>query len=120
MRCVATLITGVGLYGLTVDAVVSRTKKLAIRLPLGADRSQLVSPVMPEALYLVGAGIAFGLALTFVFGRAASSMLVSVSSRDPLSFAAVKSVFFVVLLGAAFYPALRATRLDPIRALRTE
>lgn len=116
----AILIASVGLYGLTLDAVVNRTKELAIRLALGADRSQLVLLVLREAFFLGATGIVAGLVLTFVFAHTASSMLVSVSTRNPLPLAIVGSVLFLVLLSAAFHPARRASRLDPITALRTE
>lgn len=116
----ATLIAVVGLYGLTVDAVANRTKELAIRCALGADRLRLTTLVMGESVILGGAGIAAGLMLTYVLAGAASSMLVSVSPHDPVPFVGVGSVLFVVLLGAAFYPARRASRLNPISALRAD
>jgi ABC-type antimicrobial peptide transport system permease subunit len=116
----ATLVTAVGLYGLAVDSVVTRTRELAVRLALGAERRALVRMVMRESVVLSAAGVSLGLLVVLLVSRAASSMLVSVSSRDPLALGLGAVALLLVAATAAFLPARRASTVDPMRALRAE
>jgi putative ABC transport system permease protein len=116
----ATLITVVGLYGLTADSVVRRTRELAIRFALGASERRLVALVLKEAVLLGVTGVACGVFLALALGGLVSRMFVTVSPRDPLTLALVSVTLLAVTILAGFLPARRATRMDPTTALRTE
>jgi len=116
----AVLITVVGLYGLTADSVVRRTRELAIRFALGANERRLLGLVLKEAVVLAAAGVLSGVALALALGQLVSRMFVTVSARDPLTLAVVSLTLFVVTLLAALLPARRALRVDPTTALRME
>jgi putative ABC transport system permease protein len=113
-------ITVVGLYGLTADSVVRRTRELAIRFALGATERRLVALVLREAVVLGLGGVACGLVLALALGRLVSQMFVTVSARDPLTLGLVSVTLFAVTVVAALLPARRALRLSPTTALRTE
>jgi putative ABC transport system permease protein len=116
----AILITVVGLYGLTADSVVRRTRELAIRFALGASERRLVALVLREAALLGAAGVSLGLLLALVLGQLVSRMFVTVSPRDPLTLGVVSITLLAVTMLAGFLPARRAMRMDPTTALRTE
>jgi putative ABC transport system permease protein len=116
----AVWITLVGLYGLTADSVVRRTRELAIRFALGASERRLLALVLREAVLLGGYGVACGLVLALALGQVVSRMFVMVSARDPLTLGLVSLALFAVTGIAAFLPARRALRLDPTTALRME
>jgi putative ABC transport system permease protein len=116
----AVLITLVGAYGLTADAMVRRTRELAIRLALGASQKGLVGLVLREAVALSAGGVAIGILIALGLGQLVSRMFVTVSARDPLTLGLVAVTLFGVTLLASFLPARRAMRMDPIAALRTE
>jgi predicted permease len=116
----AVLITMVGLYGLTADSVVRRTRELAIRFALGANEHRLVGLVLREAVVLGAVGVGLGLLLALGLGQLASRMFVTVSARDPVTLGIVGVSLFAVTVLAALLPARRAVRLDPITALRME
>lgn len=113
-------ITVVGLYGLTADSVVRRTRELAIRFALGANERSLVALVLKEAVFLGAAGVACGLLLALALGQLVSRMFVTVSARDPMTLGLVSVTLFAVTVLAALLPARRALRLEPTTALRTE
>jgi predicted permease len=116
----AVLITVVGLYGLTADSVVRRTRELAIRFALGANERRLLTLVLKEAVVLATAGVLSGVVLALALGQLVSRMFVTVSARDPLTLAVVSATLFAVTLVAAFLPARRALSVDPTTALRAE
>jgi hypothetical protein len=116
----ATLISAIGLYGLTADAVSRRTRELAVRVAFGADRSSLIRLVVSEALVLGGIGVGLGLGLSLAITRFASAMFAGVGARDPLVFASVAILLLGVTLLASFLPAREASIVDPMTALRTE
>jgi ABC-type antimicrobial peptide transport system permease subunit len=89
-------------------------------MALGADERSLLRLVVGQALGLVGAGIAIGLALSLAVSRLAANLLLGVSSHDPLTFAGVPLLLAVASLAATALPAWRATRVDPTVALRSE
>jgi predicted permease len=120
----ALLLACVGLYGLLAFAMVQRTAEVGIRMALGAQRFDVLWLVVREALLLVVVGIAIGLPVAFVVARLASSqisgLLFGLTSNDPLTVVAAALTLTLVALFAAYFPARRASRVDPMIALRTE
>ncbi len=116
----ALLLAAIGVAGLLATAVSRRTREIGIRLALGAQRDAVVRMVMREALRVVGLGLALGLPAAWLLSRVVSSLLFDVSPRDPLTFAAVVGVVMVVGVVASLTPAWRASRVEPVVALRTE
>lgn len=117
---VGLVLAGVGVYGVLAYAVTQRTQEIGVRVALGADRSQVLSLVVGQGLRLAGVGIAIGLAMAAAGMPLARSLLYDVSPFDPASFGAVSVFLLVVALLASYFPALRATRVDPLVALREE
>jgi ABC-type antimicrobial peptide transport system permease subunit len=109
-----------GLYGTISYAVRRRTAELGIRMALGADRSAVQWLIVREALRLVLAGGAIGLPLAFLAARAVSGLLYATPPSDPVAYATAVGVLVIVAAFAAYIPARRASRLDPMMALRTE
>jgi ABC-type antimicrobial peptide transport system permease subunit len=109
-----------GLYGTISYAVRRRTAELGIRMALGADRVAVQWLIVREALLLVLLGGAIGLPLAFLAARAVGGLLYATAPSDPVSYATAVGVLVVVSAFAAYMPARRASRLDPMIALRTE
>src|SRR6266581_427462 len=116
----AALLTMVGLYGVISYIVARRRNEIGIRMALGAQPGQVVSMVMREAGRMLVIGILAGTALSLVAGRAASSMLFGLKPYDPLTLVAAGVLLAVIAALASFVPARRASRLDPLVALRYE
>ncbi len=116
----ALLLASVGLYGIIAYAVSQRTREIAIRMALGASRGRVLSMVLGWGAVLVGAGMVLGLAGAFAVGRLLNRFLFGIGSFDPLTLAAVAAVLAGVAILACYIPARRATRVDPIEALRYE
>ena len=116
----ATLLAGIGLYGVLAYNVTQRTRELGLRLALGAKPQRLRAMVLKQvgAMALIGAGI--GLAAAFSFGRAAEAVLFGLSARDPAIFVAATALLAAVVLAASWLPAWRASRIAPTEALRYE
>jgi putative ABC transport system permease protein len=100
--------------------VARRTHEIGIRLAVGANRSQVLRMVLQQALTLAGLGIAAGVVAALVLTRLMQSLLYEVRPADPLTFVAVTAALVVVALMAGALPAYRATRVNPLTALRTE
>jgi predicted permease len=116
----ATLLAAVGLYGVTALVVARRTREIGLRMALGARQGAVLWMVMREAIGLSGAGLALGAPVAYVLSRYVSSQLFGVAPAD-LGAAAIGVVTLaMVAAGAAFVPARRASRIDPIQALRHE
>jgi putative ABC transport system permease protein len=117
---VALFLTGLGLYGVLAYEVTQRTKEIGIRIALGAQHGNLLKLVVGQgmSLALIGVGIGLGGALTLT--RVISSLLFGVSPADPLAFAAMTLLLLSIALLACYIPARRATRVDPMVALRYE
>jgi predicted permease len=120
----ALLLAAVGLYGLMAFAVVQRRGELGVRMALGADRRTVLRMIMRDALRLVLVGLAIGIPAALLAGRLAShemsSLLFGVAPGDPITLAGAAAVLLAVAAAAAYLPAARAARIDPIEALRAE
>jgi putative ABC transport system permease protein len=116
----ALVLAAVGLYGVMSYAVVQRTHELGVRMALGAGTRQLSRMVMGEGLGLVVLGIAIGLVGSWIIVRFLQSLLFGVSGNDPLVFGVVPVMLVAVTLLATYIPARRATRVDPMVAIRYE
>jgi putative ABC transport system permease protein len=116
----AGLLTIVGLYGVISYSVGQRTRELGIRMALGAQPRAVLGKVLAEGLILVVCGLALGLAATVTISGVLATLLFGVSARDPLTLGAVMAVLMATALAACAVPALRATRIDPVVALRDE
>ena len=121
---VAMVIAGVGIYGVMSFSVNQRTQELGVRMALGADSRRILHMVLRQGSILTGVGLAIGLLITLglagVAGQGIQSVLFGVSPLDPLAYAAVSALIALVSLAASFVPARRATRVDPMIALRAE
>jgi predicted permease len=116
----AALLVATGLYGTHSFRVSRRTTEIGVRMALGATRMQVLAMVMRESLWILVAGLVVGLPLTFLAIRPLKSMLYEMSPFDPQSFVAAVAAMVIVATGAALLPARRASRLEPMRALRME
>jgi ABC-type antimicrobial peptide transport system permease subunit len=118
--CIAMLLAVMGIYGVISYSVARRTHELGIRMVLGAGTQDVVRLVLRQAMIVVGIGLAIGVAGALAVSRLLSSWLYGVSARDPLTFIAIPLALAVVALVASYIPARRATRVDPVVALRCE
>ena len=116
----AALIAAIGLYGVMSYTVARRRNEIGVRVALGADRRHVVRMVMGEAGGLLAAGLAIGVPAALAVTRFASALLFGVTPRDPATLAAAVVGLAVVAALASYVPALRASRLEPIEALRDE
>jgi putative ABC transport system permease protein len=116
----ALLLAAIGIYGLMAYSVAQRTQEIGIRLALGAGASQVKNMVVFQGLQLALAGVVIGLTSAFLLSKVLSSFLFGVTPRDPLVFSVVPIVLTGVALLAVWLPARRASRVDPILALRYE
>ena len=116
----ATVLASIGLYGVMAFVVARRRKELGIRLALGADPGGVVWLVMKEVLLLVSIGLAIGIPSALALGQFVSSQLYGIQARDPLTAVATMTLLLVVSAAAGLIPAHRASRINPILALRYE
>ena len=116
----ATLLASIGLYGVMAFVVARRTKEMGLRMALGAEAGTVVWLVMKEVLLLLGIGLAVGLPAALGLGRFVAAQLYGVKPHDPWSAALTIVVLTLVASAAGFIPAHRASRIDPILALRYE
>jgi putative ABC transport system permease protein len=116
----AILLSTVGIYGVISYATLQRTQEVGIRMALGAQRSSILSMILRKGLALAAIGLAVGMIASVSLTRVISGLLFGVTPTDPLTFAAVAAILLGVAVGATFFPALRATQVDPLTALRVE
>jgi len=117
---VALLLSAIGIYGITSYTVAQRTHEIGIRLALGAQLSDVLKLVLSHGLKLTIIGAAIGILGAFIATRAITSVLYGVSPTDPLTFVVVGGLLVGVALIACYVPSRRATRVDPLVALRNE
>jgi len=116
----ALLLAAIGIYGLMAYSVAQRTQEIGIRLALGAEASQVKKMVVFQGLRLTLAGVVIGLGASFLLTKIIASQLFGVQPRDPMVFSGVPILLALVALVAVWLPARRASRVDPILALRYE
>jgi ABC-type antimicrobial peptide transport system permease subunit len=116
----ALLLATIGVYGVLSHVVGQRTQEIGIRMALGAKRKSVVLMVVSQAGKMVVLGVIVGLLASLGFSRPIASMLFRVSSSDPLTFVSVALILSAVALVACYLPARRASRVDPVVALRYE
>jgi ABC-type antimicrobial peptide transport system permease subunit len=116
----ALLLAAIGIYGLMAYSVEQRTQEIGIRLALGAQASQVRRMVVAQGMVLAVVGVAIGLGAAFWLARLITSFLFGVTDRDPLVFGGVPLLLIAVALLSVWLPARRASKVDPLIALRYE
>jgi putative ABC transport system permease protein len=115
---VALLMAAVGIYGLIQYSIATRTQEIGLRMAIGAQAGDIFRMIIGEGLKLSLIGLALGLVGALWLGRAGASLLFGVTASDPLTFATVSVLLTAVAVTACYFPARRAMKLDPLRALR--
>jgi len=118
--CVALALAAAGLFGVLSYGIALRTGEIAVRIALGAQPGRVIAMVLRETIGLVIAGLALGAGLSYTASTLINSRLYGVASQDPLTMALATGLLLLVALSAAYLPARRASRVDPMTALRQE
>jgi len=116
----ALLLAAVGMYAVLAYSVAQRSRELGIRMALGASRGDVLRLILRHGFALAGIGLAVGLALAVAVTRLMRSLLYGVSATDAPTIAAVSGLLLLVILCACLLPARRATRIDPMTAMRNQ
>jgi putative ABC transport system permease protein len=101
-------------------SVAQRTREIGIRMALGARRADVLQMTVMQGLKLVGVGMLFGVAAAFILTRLMATLLYGISATDPITFVGISLVLLAVAVFASYVPALRATKVDPMIALRAQ
>ena len=117
---VALLLSAIGIFGVMANLVGERTREIGVRLAMGARREDVLKMILRRAAWLTGAGVSIGLVLALALARGVASLLHDVSPNDPAVFSTITGTVIAVALLASWLPARRASRIDPIVALRDE
>jgi len=117
---IALFLACIGLYGVTAQGVLRRTREIGVRMALGARRRDILGMILRETALLLCAGLLLGLPLSYPASRAISSQLFGLGAGDIFSFIIAVAMLAAVMALAGFLPARRASRVDPIVALRDE
>jgi ABC-type antimicrobial peptide transport system permease subunit len=116
----ATLLAAVGLYGVLAYTVTQRTREIGVRMALGAGGGRVRRMVLGQVGRMAAVGGAIGLVLAYFLGRSAGALLFEVEGTDPWIFVGVVAVLTIVAFAAGYLPAVRASKVDPMEALRYE
>ncbi len=116
----ALVLSAIGIYGVIGYSVAQRTHEIGVRMALGAERVDVLTLVLKEGIVVAAAGVGLGLAGAAALSRVMTTLLFGITARDPLTFALGGGTLLVVALFATYIPAIRATRVEPVIALRTE
>ena len=117
---IALILAVVGVYGMLAYSVVQRTREIGIRLALGAARQRVFLDLFGQGSRLVAVGLACGVGVSLALGRMVSTLLFGVAAADPATFTLASAAFAVVALAVIALPARRASRIEPLDALRSE
>ena len=113
-------VSAVGVYGTINYSVARRTHEIGIRMALGAGRGDLLAMILGQGLALTCTGVALGVAAALLSGRVMESLLFGIRPGDGVAYASASGLLVVIVLLASFIPARRATKVDPLQALRCE
>jgi len=116
----AVVLACVGIYGVLATTVVQQTREIGVRMALGASRGDVLKMIMGQGLRWVSIGLLVGLTAGFLVTRMLASLLFGVGPTNPITYMAVSAVMLAVAALACYLPAVRAIRIDPMRALRYE
>jgi predicted permease len=120
LAAVATLLAALGLYGVLSYTVAQRTREIGLRLALGAAPERVRGMVLKQVVWMVGIGVPLGLGAALVIGRLAAALLFGLAPTNPLAYGAAAVLLGGVVLAASYVPARRASRVDPVVALRAD
>jgi ABC-type antimicrobial peptide transport system permease subunit len=117
---IALVLSAVGIYAVTAYSVTQRTQEIGVRMALGARRGQVSWLILRQGLIQLAIGLTLGLAGAWPISNVLQSLVVQIPTKDPVTFSAIAAILIGVTIAACLIPARRATKLDPLVALRNE